>query len=95
MGYSEGARDSAVRTIAQSARGRRFCLATQCLPTAWMSIPTDPLRFFLPFEHHLLSTAEASVTRNERPGRVTFCPSYCSVQHNVIFYLTNKVSYVI
>ena len=33
------------------------------IPTAWVIIPTDPLRFFLPFDHHLQTITEAPIAQ--------------------------------
>jgi hypothetical protein len=42
-----------------AARQDQPRVTAQCLPTAWVIIQTDPLRFFLPFGHPLQTiTAE-------------------------------------
>ena len=50
---SEVALDSLVRTVIQDAEGRGSSVTPQGLPTAWVIIQTGPLRFSLPFDHHL------------------------------------------
>jgi hypothetical protein len=54
--------DRGVRTIIQDAEGRRSCVTAQCLPTPWVIIQTDPLRFFLPFDYHLQTITEAPIS---------------------------------
>jgi hypothetical protein len=61
-GHLEVALDSVVRTIIQDAKGRRSCVTPQSLPTAWVIIQTDPLRFSMPFDRHLPTITEAPIS---------------------------------